>query len=240
MTEEYYLSSFSSHTLLIFLPLNRAILLCIYFYYTVLNKKLPQTYFWYIIYPTMLKDYHHFKGNDLTRSEKIQRLVTEMIMESRIPDGKRENSIVWELKHSAGVVAVGRILAIKRGLDVELAEIICSLHDIYAIVEGKYKDHARLGSVIAENILKDLKDFSREEIETITKAIANHSDKDLYTDNPYIELAKDADVFECSLYQGAEGFYRLHKPEKVYQEYVLRIIKVRKELSLPPDNIFRE
>ncbi|MBI5452038.1 HD domain-containing protein [Candidatus Gottesmanbacteria bacterium] len=187
----------------------------------------------------MLTDFHHFKGNSLSRSEKIQRIVTEMILTSKLPDEKRENSIIWELKHHAGTVQIGRILAQKRNLDTELAEIICVLHDIYAIVEGKYNNHAKLGAGIAKKILKNSKDFTQQEIATITEAISHHSEKDVYTDKPYVELAKDADVFECSLYQGAEGFYRLHKPEPVFKEYVKRIKKVRKELGLAQDNIFR-
>ena len=188
----------------------------------------------------MLKDYHHFKGNALTRSEKIQRKVTELILSSKIPDSRRENSRVWELKHHAGTVQIGRILALKRNLDVELAEIICVLHDIYAIVEGKYKNHAKLGAKIARKILIKSQDFKSSEINIICEAIASHSDKDIYTDKPYAELVKDADVFECSLYQGAEGFYRLHKPKSVFNEYVKRIKKVRQELGLPTNNIFRE
>lgn len=187
-----------------------------------------------------LKDYHHFKGNDLTRSEKIQRLVTRMIMGSKLSDEKRENSIVWELKHHAGCVQIGRILAQKRNLDVELSEIICVLHDIYAIVEGKYKDHARLGAELARKILSETKEFTQEEIDTITQAIAHHSEKEVYTQSPYVELAKDADVFECSLYQGAEGFYKLHKSESVFKEYVNRIKKVRAELGLLRENVFRD
>lgn len=52
----------------------------------------------------MLKDYHHFKGENLSRSEKIQRRVTEMILESTIPDDKREKflsaTIGPEIKHA--------------------------------------------------------------------------------------------------------------------------------------------
>lgn len=188
----------------------------------------------------MLKDYHHFKGNTLSRSDKIQRQATEMILESKIPDSQRENSKVWELKHHAGTVQIGRILAIKRGLDVEIAEIICVFHDIYAIVHGKYTNHARLGADIAKDMLTQSHVFTSGEIQTITEAIANHSDKHVYTKKPYIELAKDADVFECSLYAGAEGFYRLHKKDVIFTEYVNRIKNVRKELGLPEEPIFRE
>ncbi|OGG02265.1 hypothetical protein A2W14_00870 [Candidatus Gottesmanbacteria bacterium RBG_16_37_8] len=187
----------------------------------------------------MLKDYHHFKGNQLSRSEKIQRLVTQTILESKIPDNKREDSIVWELKHHAGCVEVGRILAIKRNLDIEIAEIICVLHDIYTIKTGKYTDHARKGAEIAKKILLDTKEFNKNEINIITEAISEHSNKHIYTDKPYVELVKDADVFECSLYQGAKGFYKLHKSEKAYREYVNRIRSVRGELGLTTNIIFR-
>lgn len=187
----------------------------------------------------MLKDYHHFKGNNLTRSEKVQRKVTQLLLDSNLPDEQRESSIVWETKHSCSCTQVGRILAEKRNLSIELAEIICILHDIYVILEGKYKDHAKLGAPIAKKILEDIDSFSSEEIKTITEAIANHSDKDKYSDDPYIELAKDADVMDCSLYEGVEGYYALHKPKEVFDEYVKRIKKVRKELGMQTKKVFR-
>jgi uncharacterized protein len=187
----------------------------------------------------MIKDASHFKGNNLSRSENVQRLVAQMIIDSIIPDEERENSKIWELKHHAGTVQIGRILAIKRNLNTELAELICVLHDIYPIVTGKYKDHAKLGGEMAEKILNKTHDFTDAEIKTICKAIAAHSNKDTVDTDPYMELAKDADAFECSLYEGAEGFYKLHKPEEVFLKYAQRIRNVRKELGLPTEKIFR-
>ncbi len=188
----------------------------------------------------MTKDFHHFKGNELTRSEKLQRKVVELLLKSKIPDEKRESSIVWELKHSSGCLQIGRILAQKRNLDVEIAEIACLLHDIYVIVEGKYEGHGKRGAEITGKILEDSRDFSKEEINTITESIAHHSEKQIYTDKPYVELVKDADVFDCSLYENAKGFYILHKPKEIYDEYVKRIKSVRKELGLKQDDVFRE
>ena len=75
---------------------------------------------------------------------------------------------------------------------------------------------------------------------SIVDSVAHHSEKEVYSDNPYIELVKDVDVFDCSLYRNAEGYYRLHKPESIVNEYVKRIVKVRKELNLPPEPIFRD
>lgn len=187
----------------------------------------------------MTKDFHHFKGSDLSRSEKVQRKIAELLLESTIPDEKRESSIIWELKHSSGCCQIGRILAQKRNLDVELAEIACILHDINVIVTGGYEDHARKGAGVARKMLEETEDFSQEEIGLITEAIAHHSEKQIHSQNPYAELVKDADVFDCSLYQNAKGFYILHKPKDIYEEYAKRIINVRKELGLDPEEAFR-
>lgn len=162
-----------------------------------------------------------------------------MLLESKISDEQRESSIIWELKHSSGCCQIGRVLAQKRNLDIEIAEIVCILHDIYVIVEGKYKEHAKRGAEIARKMLEESGDFTPEEIDLITEAIAHHSEKQIYTDKPYVELVKDADVFECSLYENAQGFYILHKPKDVYEEYVKRIKSVRKELGLIEDEVFR-
>lgn len=186
-----------------------------------------------------LKDFRHFKGDDLTASEKVERKVVELLLTSQLPDSGRDSSIVWELKHSAGCCQIARILAQKRNLDIEISEIASLLHDIYVIIEGKYKEHAKLGGPIAKQILEEIGGFSQEQINTITDAVAHHSEKEIYSSNPYIELVKDVDVFDCSLYQGAEGFYKIHKPENIFKEYVSRIKKVREELGLPPDPIFR-
>lgn len=186
-----------------------------------------------------LRDFHHYKGDDLSRSEKVERRVVELLRKTDIPDSQRESSITWELKHSSGCCQIARILAQKRNLDVEIAEVSSLLHDIYVIVEGKYKDHAKLGVPIAKEILEEIGGFSQEEIEKITSAVAHHSEKEIYSDDPYIELVKDVDVFDCSLYKGAEGFYKLHKSEEIFNEYVKRIKAVRKELGLNPGEAFR-
>ncbi len=186
-----------------------------------------------------LKDFHHYKGNELTPSERVERKVVELLLKSNLPDDERESSIVWELKHSSSCCQIGRILAQKRGLNITISEVASLIHDIYVIVEGKYKDHARLSAPIAKNILEEVGGFSPEDIKTITEAVAHHSEKEIYSDNPYIELVKDVDVFDCSLYKGAEGFYKIHKPEPIFNEYVKRIKNVRREFGLSENDIFR-
>ncbi len=186
-----------------------------------------------------LKDFHHYKGSDLTRFEKVERRVMQMILETKVPDKEREDSQIFEFMHAGGVIQIGRLLAQKRKLDIDTAGVASILHDIYVIVNGTYKNHGPLGAPIAEKILKEIGEFSQKEIKIITEVVAHHSEKEIYTNKPYVELVKDADVFECSLYKNAEGFYRLHKPPNIYKEYVARIKKVRKELGLSVNKYFR-
>ncbi len=186
-----------------------------------------------------LKDFHHYKGNELSRSEKVERKVVEILLSSNVPDSERDSSMVFELKHSSGCLQIARILAQRRNLDIEISELAAVLHDIYVIVEGKYKNHGPLGAPIAEKILRETGGFSEKEIETITQAVYHHSQKEIYSDDPYIELVKDADVFDCSLYKNSEGAYKIHKPEPIFKEYVNRIKKVREELNLPAKEVFR-
>ena len=186
------------------------------------------------------KDFHHYKGDDLTRFEKVERKVAEMIASSKVADSQREDSIIFEFMHAAGCMQIGRLLAQKRNLDIDIASVASALHDIFVIVNGTYKSHGLNGAPIAEQILREVGGFSEDEIKTITQAVAHHSEKEIYSDNPYIELVKDVDVFDCSLYKNAEGFYRIHKSAEIVKEYENRIRKVRLELNLPPEPVFRK
>ena len=183
--------------------------------------------------------YHHFKGNQLSRSEAMQRMVVEKILTSPLLDDQRESSKIWELKHSSTCLQIGRILALKRGLDIELAEIICVLHDIAVIETGMYQDHARKGAKIARELLRKTGGFTEAEITIICDAIAHHSEKDQHTEEPYRELIKDADVYDCSLYEGSASYYKEQKPPQVSAEYFKRVQKISEELGVPvrPDFI---
>lgn len=189
---------------------------------------------------TIYKRYHHFKGKNLTRSEKIQKKIVELLLQSKVSDSKLDSSIIFELKYHSECVQVARILAQIRKLDIELAEIAAALHDVQVIVNGGYKNHAALGAVIAQKILQELGGFSKQEISTIYLSIKHHSEKDIYSNNPYIELIKDADVFDCSLFENSEDEYRITKSPALFKEYARRIRKVRKELGLPITPVFRK
>ena len=183
--------------------------------------------------------YHHYKGTHLSPTEKVEKRVVELLFHSNVSDDTRDSSIVFELKHSSECVQVARILAQKRSLDVALAEAAAALHDIYVIVTGSYGNHAKLGAPMAEKILKETGGFTESEIKTITDAVYHHSEKEVYSDDPYIELIKDADVFDCSFYKNSEAEYRRTKNPDIFIHYAKRVKNIRKELGLPEEPVFR-
>ncbi len=179
--------------------------------------------------------YHHFIGEHLSRSEKIQARVVDELLSSKLPQEKRESSVKWELKHSSGVIQMARLLAQKRGVDEELAIMAAALHDIEVIVNGSYTDHAAKGAVIARKILEESNDWTANEIDSICEAIASHSDKHKYSQSPLVELIKDADSLDCFFY--GDDVYE-YKPATQLVHYYKRIMSIRNELGLPEKRFF--
>ena len=95
--------------------------------------------------------------------------------------------------HLHGVAQACALLAMRRGVNVELATIAGLMHDIKSYSTLDYSDHARLGGQMAKEALQMMGLFTQQEIEEVSRAISNHSDKagkhDVLT-----EVLIDADV----------------------------------------------
>ncbi|MDD4971415.1 MAG: HD domain-containing protein [Paludibacter sp.] len=124
--------------------------------------------------------------------------------------------------HLYGVAQNCTMLAIKRGLDVEICTIIGLLHDIYTYKVGYVKEHALLGAIEAENLLRDLEFFTEAEIEIIKTAISHHSDKKTKHDK-YSELLKDADLLQDSLYNTSFEIKHRKRLKKAYKNLGIKI-----------------
>lgn len=129
---------------------------------------------------------------------------------------KRDESLHWERVHLASSARIAKDMAVQRGVDPELAAIACALHDIGRIVTGKQKDHAHQGEGPTRKLLEQLDLFSPEEIDIITRAVYNHTDKDVIG-TELEEIVKDADVVDCY-----EVGMELPRPEQRarYQRYL--------------------
>ena len=128
------------------------------------------------------------------RLERLREVVDDILR--RQPDEvERRCGFV----HLYGVAATAALLALKRGMDPELCTAAGMLHDIWAYKSGDPANHAELGAPEAERILRELGDYTEDEISAICAAIARHSDKrGIHTD--LCELLKDADVLQHHLY----------------------------------------
>ncbi|MBD5493937.1 MAG: HD domain-containing protein [Lachnospiraceae bacterium] len=130
----------------------------------------------------------------MDRIEMVQEYVDD-ILQSTVDEIERKCGY----KHLYGVSQACAILAMKRNENVELAMIAGLLHDIYTYKMLDSTDHAHKGSLIAKEILCSIGSFSSHEIDKISQAIYNHSDK-TNIDTLFDEILKDADVLQHCLY----------------------------------------
>lgn len=124
---------------------------------------------------------------------------------------------------------LGKLVALKRGLNPEFAGLVCAFHDIYTLHTGKYEEHdvkaADYVREIAEEYNKrwgnKLSIISDEEIERIIRAVRGHSDKIAITDDPYAELLKDVDSLDAYLHglEPQEELGRRERMNKVLSEF---------------------
>ena len=117
------------------------------------------------------------------------------------------------------------LLAVRRGLDPELAAACGMLHDIHPVLAGDYTEHGIRGAQEAEQILRGQPAFSAQEVRIITDAISRHSQKEI-VQAPYDEVLKDADVLHHCLYN--PGF-------PIKEDERERFRRLRMELGCPED-----
>lgn len=180
--------------------------------------------------------HHHFKRDQIDPADRVSRLeavVVDLLLESSVPDDARDSSIAWELKHQASVTQFARLLAARRGLAVDIGAVGALLHDIYVIETGSYQDHAHRGGPIAQALMSDVGGFSTADVDLVTQVVTNHSEKDVWTDSPYVEFGKDVDILDCFLYPGALDEYLMAKPLLKVSHYLRRAQLVWDELQLP-------
>ena len=108
--------------------------------------------------------------------------------------------------HLSGVSSCCVLLALRRGLDPELAGISGMLHDIYRFKTGITPHHGHNGAEMARVVLKRMGDcFSEDEKEIILSAIFHHGEKKV-THGEYDEVLKDADTLSPFLYEGGPDY----------------------------------
>lgn len=106
--------------------------------------------------------------------------------------------IPYYFSHLYGVSECATLLALRRGLDAEIAASIGLLHDIKSCMSGYTDTHGQEGAALAESLLTEMGLYTIEEIACISDAIRHHSDKKT-VHGAYAELLKDADTLQPCL-----------------------------------------
>ncbi|MBY9000533.1 MAG: HD domain-containing protein, partial [Candidatus Heimdallarchaeota archaeon] len=132
--------------------------------------------------------------------------ILEMLLEKAKVQSNfgRDQPIEWSIMHMYSCSQLAKLLAIKRGLDPEIAGIAGAIHDLAIIETGKFKNHGPNGVDLVRGFLKNYNKkigdnygfISDDEIELIVKATIYHSDKKQYSDDKFVELIKDVDAFD--------------------------------------------
>lgn len=87
----------------------------------------------------------------MNRLEDIRSIVDKILINQSDLEIRRCGYV-----HLYGVSAICSLLALKRGLDVELCTTSGMLHDIWSYKYGYMEDHAKLGSIEARKILNEI------------------------------------------------------------------------------------
>ncbi|MHA2425462.1 MAG: HD domain-containing protein, partial [Candidatus Thorarchaeota archaeon] len=136
---------------------------------------------------------------------------------------------VWSSGHMYSTTQLGKLVALKRGLNPEFAGLICAFHDIYTLHTGEYEDHDVKAADYVREIAVEYNErwgnqlgmISDDEIERIIGAVKGHSDKVIVSDDPYAELLKDVDSLDAHLhgFEPREESGRCERWNRVLSEF---------------------
>jgi uncharacterized protein len=131
------------------------------------------------------------------RVEILRKYIDEILLNMDDTENRR-----CAYLHLYGVSQACALIALKRGVNVELATMAGMLHDLHTYKTGNHNNHAVLGALLAREILDELHITSSDETDMICSAIHNHSSKNRKFSN-FDEVLIDADVIQHVLYNYA-------------------------------------
>jgi 8-oxo-dGTP pyrophosphatase MutT (NUDIX family) len=143
-----------------------------------------------------------------------------------LSDEGRDFPIRWNIMHMHSSSQLAKLLAIHRGIDPELAGIAAALHDIGVVMTKKHEGHAEAALSYVYDFIERynresgarLSKVTQEETETIVKAIVQHSEKELNSDDPFVELLRDVDSIDAYLHGIEIAGGRLERCKRVMRE----------------------
>jgi len=142
--------------------------------------------------------------------KRLNRILGMLLHEMKdLTDEGRDFPIRWNIMHMYSSSQVAKLLAIHRGIDPELAGIAAALHDIGIVKIKKHEGHAEAAPPYVYDFIgrynresgTRLSKVTEEELKAIVKAVVRHSEKELNSNDPFIEIAPENPV----LWTGMKG-----------------------------------
>ena len=147
---------------------------------------------------------------------------------------EKEIPVLWHVAHLYSSLQIAKILAMKRGLNIELSAIIAAFHDIAVIRTKKAKDHSENAEKYIREIIQEYNNninntrlqVTEEELDIIINAAIKHTQKEILSNELYVELLKDVDSLDMYLH-GIE----------INEDCILRSNKAIEELGISLDKL---
>ena len=108
----------------------------------------------------------------MNRMEKVREKVDDILLHMSDSQERRCAYV-----HLYGVAQACALLAVRRGVEAELAVIAGMLHDLHAYAAMDARDHAPKSAEMARTLLQELGSFREDEIAAVCTAIAQHGDR---------------------------------------------------------------
>ena len=158
---------------------------------------------------------------------RLNRILAMLLSEMKdLTDEGRDFPIRWNMMHMYSSSQLAKLLAMRRGMDPELAGIAAALHDIGVVMTKKHEGHAEAASPYVYGFLErynqesgaKLSKVVKEEMDAIVKAIIHHSEKELDSKDPFVELLRDVDSIDAYLHGVEIEGGRLERSKRVMKE----------------------
>jgi uncharacterized protein len=158
---------------------------------------------------------------------RLNRILTALLGQMKdLTDDDRDLPIRWNVMHMYSSSQLAKLLALRRGIEPELAGIAAALHDLGVVVTKKREGHAEAARRPVCDFLERynselrrmLEPVTHEETDEIVQAIVSHSQKDVYSRNPLVELLKDVDSLDGYLHGLKTEGARRERCERVMRE----------------------
>lgn len=143
------------------------------------------------------------------RVRRLNRVLSGLLSEMKdLTDDGRDLPIRWHIMHMYSCSQLAKLLAMRRGIELELAGIAAALHDLGAVMTGKRDRHAEVAATYVRDFLNryhtefgtTLPPITEEETDRILMATVRHSEKDTVSKDPLVELLKDVDSLDGYLH----------------------------------------